>query len=328
MVKENRDISIDGLRGFAILCMFYAHLIPHFSERGEALFVWERVISSIAAPLFLFLVGYNFNKTQKFRRVFKRSLVILFVACSLDVVVWHIFPFYSFDVLYLIGISLIFMYLIRNFSKLKLLLLLFIIIIISISIQFLGYYSITLDEPYFNESYHLSQIVYNFFINGWFPFFPWIVFPLLGFLSKSISLEFSFLKVISAILFSLLLLSIFFVDFNWRPFAVEIFYPASWFYLLFAFAYLFFIWIYRGFFSNRYLYFLINLGKSSLFLYIFHLTVYSFIADHLILYLNNRFLWFFLFLCSFWLIAFLLNRYKNKWQIFQKSEVLQILLGK
>ena len=328
MVKKSRDNSIDALRGFAILCMFYAHLIPHFMERGTTLFLWERVISSIAAPLFLFLVGYNFNRTQNFMRVFKRSLVILLVASIIDVFVWHIFPFYSFDVLYLIGISLMVIYLIRRFSKLQLLLFIFILIIISISIQFLGFYSINLDEPYLNESYIFSHVLYNFFVNGWFPFFPWILFPLVGFLSKSISFEIPFLKVASAILFLLIMPIVIFFEFNWRPMAVEIFYPATWIYLSFSISYLFFVWSNKNLFSNKTVSFLVPLGKTSLFLYILHLTVYEYFGNYLIQFVNNRFYCFLLFAISFWFISFILNRYKNNWQIFQKSEVLQILLGK
>lgn len=328
MVKTGRDISIDGLRGFAIMCMFYAHLIPHFMESGTELFFWERVVSSIAAPLFLFLVGYNFNVKQDLKRVLKRMLVILVIAGSIDTFIWHIFPFYSFDVLYLIGISLAFLYLIRRFNTIQLIILVLSVLLISVSLQQFGFYSIELNEPYLNEEYQITQVVYNFFINGWFPFFPWIIFPILGLLARTISFNALKFRVISSFLFLVAIPLLFLIDFNWRTFAVEIFYPASWIYLSFALVFLFFIWTNKSFLSSKLVGFLVHLGKTSLFLYIFHLSVYAVLGDYVISILNNRFICYFMFLFCFWLTAFLLNKYKNNWRIFQKSEVLQILLGK
>jgi uncharacterized membrane protein len=328
VVKAERDISIDGLRGFAIMCMFYAHLIPHFMESGTQLFFCERVVSSIAAPLFLFLVGYNFNIKQDLKRVLKRMLVVLVVAGSIDTFIWHIFPFYSFDVLYLIGISLAFLFLIRRFNTIQLIILVLSVLLISVSLQQFGFYSIELNEPYFNEEYQITQVVYNFFINGWFPFFPWIIFPILGLLARTISFNALKFRVISSFLFLAAIPLLILIDFNWRTFAVEIFYPASWIYLSFALVFLFFIWTNKSFLSSKLVGFLVHLGKTSLFLYIFHLSVYAVIGDYVISTLNNRFICYFMFLFCFWLIAFLLNKYKTNWRIFQKSEVLQILLGR
>lgn len=329
MLKESRRItSIDGLRGFAITCMFYAHLIPHFMKSDNTLFLWERIISSIAAPLFLFLVGYNFNIVHNFVRVFKRTVLILFVATIIDVCVWHIFPFYSFDVLYLIGISLVVLYLIKRFNRTKLLYSILTILIVSITIQFLGFYNINLDEPYLNENYIFSSVLINFFINGWFPFFPWIIFPLAGFLFQSISLEKPIYKIISTIIFLLIIPIMLLCDFKWRPFAVEIFYPPTLLYILFSISYLFFIWSNKNLFSNKLNCFLVPLGKTSLFLYILHLTVYKYFGNYIFQLVDNRFYCFFLFLIFFWFLSFLVNRCKYNWKIFQKSEVLQILLGK
>ncbi len=328
MVKLLRDISIDGLRGFAIICMFYAHLIPHFMESGTQLFFWERIISSIAAPLFLFLVGYNFNTKQDLKRVLKRMFVILVIAGFIDTFIWHIFPFYSFDILYLIGFSLAFLFLLRRFNTLQLLILVLLVLLISVSLQLFGFYSIELNEPYLNEEYQLNQVVYNFFINGWFPFFPWIIFPILGLLAQTNVFSALKFRVISSFLLLLALPLMFLIEFKWRTFAVEIFYPASYIYLSFALVYLFFIWTNKSLLSSKSVGFLVHLGKTSLFLYIFHLSVYALIGDYVIGILNNRFICYFIFLFFFWLTAFLLNKYKGKWDIFQKSEILQILLGK
>ena len=323
-----RDISVDGLRGFAILCMFYAHLVPYFTENGTQLFFVERVISSIAAPLFLFLVGYNFNSNQDKKRVVKRMNVILVIAAFIDLFIWHIFPFYSFDVLYLIGISLFFLFITRRLNTIKLVVLNLTVLIISILFHEFGFYSIKLYEPYLNENYQPFQVFYNFFINGWFPFFPWIVFPVFGLLAQKITFNTLKIRFFSTLLFLAVIPMLFFFDFKWRIFASEIFYPASGLYVSFALIYLFFIWTNKSLFSIKIFSFLVDLGKASLFLYILHLTVYSFLGNYIVQLIGNRFIGFILFLVCFWLITFLINRYKSNWRIYQKSEVFQMLFGK
>ena len=60
MSKTKRDSSIDRLRGIAILCMLYAHLVPYYVENGTKLLFIERVLSiSTITIIFVNLVLYK-----------------------------------------------------------------------------------------------------------------------------------------------------------------------------------------------------------------------------------------------------------------------------
>jgi uncharacterized membrane protein len=327
MSKTKRDSSIDRLRGIAILCMLYAHLVPYYVENGTKLLFIERVFSSLAAPLFLFLVGYNFNIRQNFNRIFKRTLLIFILATGIDVFVWGIYPFYSFDVLYLIAISVFILYFIRNFNHTKLLILVFLIVIVSVCITYFKIYSVDLYEPYLNQSYKLNQVFYNFFINGWFPIFPWIIFPILGLIMKSISIESKNNKIISILLFTPIISLIFLSKFNWRPFSVEIFYPASFIYLLLALSYLYLVQANKSFLRNRIFSFLDYFGKLSLFLYLLHLSIYKLLGNYLIDFVENRVYCFGIFILFFLIVAYIFDKLKKRFVIFQKSEYLQFIFG-
>ena len=327
MIILNRDTTIDRLRGIAIMCMFYAHLIPHYVANGVKLLFIERVFCSLAAPLFLFLVGYNFNPKHTSKRVFKRILVIFMLAVGIDLFVWGIFPFYSFDVLYLIGTSILFLYFFRNIDKFKFLILVLIALIFAIVLQYFKAYSIDLYEPYLNQNYKIKHIFYNFFVNGWFPFFPWIIFPILGFIFKYIKLKSSLHKLFSFLFFVFIVFIVFQFNFNSRPFSVEIFYPPTWIYLLLAFAYLYFVWSNKIFLKYRIFYFLNDFGKLSLFLYVFHLSIYQYVGEYLIRHVENRVYCFAIFLFFFWIVAFSINKLKQRFIIFQKSELLRLFFG-
>ena len=57
---------IDSLRGMAILFMILAHTVPNDPKAFEEVNFIIRLLSSLAAPLFLFLVGFNFRPKEKF----------------------------------------------------------------------------------------------------------------------------------------------------------------------------------------------------------------------------------------------------------------------
>jgi uncharacterized membrane protein len=327
-VFKMRDETIDRLRGLSILIMFYAHLIPHYSDAGTKLFFFERVLSSIAAPVFLFLVGFNFNPSQSFIKLSKRILIILLFAALIDLLIWNIYPFYSFDVLYLIGFSLGFLFVFNYLHKIWKWLIFIILLISPLIINVYFMYSNHLDEPYLNEEFNLSSIPYNFFINGWFPFFPWMLFPLLGFEFKRINMNNWLVNsvVVISLICSIYFLSL--VNFQTRTFAIEIFYPAGLIYLFFALSYVLFIWINRGVFEFKPFKFLSVLGKTSFFLYALHLSIYRFTADFMIESIPNRFLCLIIYSVLFWITAYFIDKNKKKWSAYERYEFLQVILGR
>jgi uncharacterized membrane protein len=323
-----RDNTIDRLRGLSILIMFYAHLIPHYSDNGTTLFFFERVVSSVAAPMFLFLVGYNFKATQSFTRIGKRIFIILVFAASIDLLVWKIYPFYSFDVLYLIGFSLLFLYILKNLDNLWKWFIFSLLLLSPVIISLFFLYSNQLDEPYLNQEYFIHSVLYNFFINGWFPFFPWVLFPLLGYLFQKKNLNNIRFKIATFFPFLVTACCLSFFIFPTRVFAVEIFYPADIMYLLFALSYVLFLCTNRDIFDSKPFYFLSVLGKTSFFLYAFHLTIYNYTADFAIEIIPNRFLCFILYSILFWFASYVINENKQNWKVYSKYDFLQVILGR
>jgi len=327
MKHSIRFQHIDVLRAIAILLMFYAHLLPHFTENGEEIYFLERLASSLAAPIFLFLVGYNFLPSSSMLNTIKRVIIVLSYACLIDVLIWGIYPFYSFDVLYTIGLSLIFLQLITRFLIGFKLVILLGIIVAMFAIWKFNFYLLTLDEPYIGESYKMSNVLFNLIINGWFPIIPWFIFPLLGYLAQSQKINKLFAVVVGGITFFTMLFFFHDSSFGIRPFAVEIFYPADWVYLIIAISWLLILWSIRNIFDNSFFKFLNPLGKASFFLYGLHLFCYHLFADRLIDMGLLKWQVFLFFLIVFYLSALILDAMKTKWPFYAKNQILRIIIG-
>lgn len=328
---SDRNPVIDGLRGVAIILMFIAHSLPYDkSIKIENLFI-IRELCSLAAPVFLFLVGFNFNFVNQNKTAI-RILITLIFAVGIDVLIWKIIPFYSFDVLYLISFSLIILYLIRNLSTRHLILLISLTILFSSAYIFGEFYDFSISEPYLYEygEINLFVLAKNLFFNGWFPIFPWIIFPLIGFLLKKINFNFknNYVVSISIVTFILSSILVYFEKNYVREFSVEIFYPVTLIYILLASSSIVLFWNLVHFLNKKTnLIILRSFGKSSLFFYFFHLTLYRLSLEFLI----HKFGILFsivvelIFLVT---ISFLLERYKLSRFYPKRSIFLSIIFGK
>lgn len=327
----DRNPIIDGLRGIAMILMFIAHSIPYDKNIEIENFFLIRELCSLAAPVFLFLVGYNFNFVN-LNKIAVRILITLIFAVVIDILIWKIIPFYSFDVLYLISFSLIILCLIRNFSSIHLMLFISLIVLISSAYIFGEFYDFSISEPYLYEygDINLFVLTKNLFFDGWFPFFPWIIFPLIGFSLKKINFNLKNSYIVSISIFTFILSSILvYFEKNYvREFSVEIFYPATLIYILLASSSIILFWNLVNFLNKKTnLIILRSFGKSSLFFYFFHLIIYSLSLEFLI--------------CKFGVlvsiivelvflvtISLLLERYKLSRFYPKKSTILSIIFGK
>src|SRR4051812_49048639 len=103
-----RIATIDVVRGFAIFLMVPANMAASVYVEPHAL--WFRVASSFAAPTFVMVAGMMIVLAQNSRAkswgyYLSRGILLVGMGAFIDVFVYKFFPFYSFDVLYLIGIS-------------------------------------------------------------------------------------------------------------------------------------------------------------------------------------------------------------------------------
>jgi uncharacterized membrane protein len=179
---QQRIPWVDALRGLAIILMVPANLSPYFTEPHP---MWFRILGSFAAPVFIMLSAGMVILTAErhsLRYFLKRGGLIILTGALIDIMLWKIFPFTSFDVLYPIGLALPLMYLLRNVESRELLYITIIFVIGTYVLQAIfGYHAETL-EVYFNDMYlpSVDRIVQSWFIDGWFPIFPWLGYAVLG----------------------------------------------------------------------------------------------------------------------------------------------------
>ncbi len=179
---QSRIPWIDALRGLAIILMVPANLAPYLSEPHT---MWFRILGSFAAPVFIMLsAGMVILTAERHNPSYfmKRGGLILLTGALIDVLLWKIFPFTSFDVLYIIGLALPLMYLLRRTESRELLFVSIIFLLATYVLQSVfGYHAETL-EVYFDDMFLPSagRLLQSWFIDGWFPIFPWLGYAVLG----------------------------------------------------------------------------------------------------------------------------------------------------
>lgn len=157
--------------------MFAANLWPYAVPMAECP-VWLRLIFSTAAPLFIFLSGVSISFAEEAKKpigvLLKRIFQVLLIGVIIDSLVWQIVPFYSFDVLYLIAFSLLFIIATRR-APLAFQVLVTLILLIS-NVFLLDQYNfdiinISLSENVFD--FKITTALHQFILDGWFPVLPW-----------------------------------------------------------------------------------------------------------------------------------------------------------
>lgn len=183
-----RDTTVDVLRGFAIFTMVAANMAPDVLGGTHPL--WFRFYGSFAAPLFILLAGLmvGFTSQEKhhgFSHFLVRGILLLSVGALVDRFIFSIYPFTTVDVLYLIGVSLPLSFaLSRSPAGARWMIPLLIFLGTPFLQAWLGY----ADYP---KEFDLSgqirvtvenqtNIFHHWWVDGWFPLFPWLGFAFLG----------------------------------------------------------------------------------------------------------------------------------------------------
>lgn len=180
--SASRIIWIDLLRGLAILLMIPANITPHLELPHP---LYERVFASLAAPLFLAVSGYMVLSTahrHNLQYYLKRGGIIILMGALVDVGIWRIYPFFTADVLYTIGLGLPFLYLLRKSSPTSLVIILLTLFAASpLLVSAFGYQAYPVEPKLdggFPES--ITPMFRQWFVDGWFPLTPWLGFAVLG----------------------------------------------------------------------------------------------------------------------------------------------------
>jgi uncharacterized membrane protein len=293
--QAGRYPAIDIFRGVAIFTMLAANSAA--GSLAQPHHFWFRIYGSFAAPIFVFLAGFMVGigyQKHPLSYFIKRGLEVIFVGALIDVLIWRIIPFTTFDVLYLTGFGIP----VAAFTlKLKTPLRIFLCILffaLGPILQHFFYYEPMVHEfslegfvlPKINAAHTFHWWIKSWLFDGWFPVFPWMGFILFGTLvfthgSRIITRTKIFLAT-GIILFLAGLTCLYFHrPIDEREFYSELFYPPGTAYLLAATGA-----ILIGVSAMKYLkpvyglQLLRFLGSCSLFIYIFHSAVIYFVLDN------------------------------------------------
>lgn len=284
-----RNYIIDLFKGLAVFIMIFANTSPYFFNLNDHLII--RFLFSLAAPVFIICSGYITQKNLSNLEIKKSKLLfrffqILFFAAFIDFFFWHSIPFITFDVLYLIGFSQLFLFII---NKKYLIHFLFFTLLISILLHNSFIYRFDINEV---KLFSLNTLfdenpLKRLFFDGWFPIFPWLTFFMLGSLSSEFTSSFIKYKK-PLILSSFFLIVFFFIKFNNITFEVrenylELFYPLNSYALLIpSSVFLLFVGTLNSTLNNNNIFinFIINLGKNTLLIYVLNALIIAYVSDN------------------------------------------------
>ncbi|MFH0866362.1 MAG: heparan-alpha-glucosaminide N-acetyltransferase domain-containing protein [Bacteroidota bacterium] len=297
LAKHQRDRTIDILRGIAIFTMLCANVIGYVTPAKEHP-MWIRFFGSFAAPLFILLAGYVASmglqlKNYKFSYFLKRGLMVILTAVLIDVLIWKIYPFTTYDVLYVIGLSII---LICFFNRIGLYAKGFIIILLFGLPPVLQYFFGYTDYPteyYLNGELtttvtNQTNILQHFFIDGWFPVFPWLGFAFLGGLLYHLKEKYDNFKSNKLLFLGLVSVITGALGLYYYPFSQllsergaynEIFYPPTTAYILSAIGITILLFAIISRMQKNFIFKpLIIMGETSMFIYVLHTAFIQFIV--------------------------------------------------
>lgn len=196
----SRLISVDIMRTIAILTMVQIHFFENLAPPMLQDSIYNTIhflYELISAPSFCFLVGLSFSislensekkglKSQTIRnRHLKKGALLFLIGLIFAVVIWSYKGIFDWDILTLIGTSII--YLALTYKKPPIGFhgtTAFIILLISPYLQdFFQFQSAwdTSGSTYLSK-FDSSFIVLGYFFRGYFPVFPWLMFPVVGFI--------------------------------------------------------------------------------------------------------------------------------------------------
>ncbi len=187
-----RYSSIDVLRMVAIFVM----VIVHFLENLSGIRDWSP--DGFGAPLFTFLTGMSYRlwlsgqearqtaDTQISKITVRRGLFLFGLGFVFNFFVWLPDDVFIWDVLTFIGAALILLSVVRKLPTPVMIVAIVLSFLVSPVLQKLADYPAFWKEGYFSYDQTLSDILLGFLVTGYFPLFPWIGFPITGFLIGSI----------------------------------------------------------------------------------------------------------------------------------------------
>lgn len=182
-----RYTSIDILRAIAIALMVQVHFLENLSG---AIGVGP---TGFAAPLFTFLSGVSYrlwlnSQLAKGRKdtdiskiTIRRGLFLFGTGFLFNILVWLPEDTFNWDILTFIGAAYVLFNVVRKMPAPIPPLVCVCVYLISPYLRALSDYPAYWLNGYFECDLTLSQVSLGFLVNGFFPLFPWLIYPIAGF---------------------------------------------------------------------------------------------------------------------------------------------------
>ena len=191
--------SIDVLRTLAIAMMVVVHFTENLSawygaqgNAGLSVNAFWRP-TGLAAPLFTFLSGVSYRLWIRGREArgdddgvitkstVRRGLFLLGLGFAFNVLVWLPEDTFNWDVLTFIGAAFLLLATCRDAPAGVILLMAAVAVVVSPALRHAADYASSWTTGYYDPDVTLGDVLLGFLCCGYFPIFPWIAYPLMGF---------------------------------------------------------------------------------------------------------------------------------------------------
>lgn len=197
-----RQPSIDILRSLAIAMMVTVHFVENLSGAygltegpftGANRYWWAP--TGFAAPLFTFLSGVSYrlwlagqqrrgrDTDAVAKATIRRGLLLFLLGLAFNVLVWLPEDVFNWDILTFVGAGLIVLDTVRRLPPAVPLFACGVIVVAAPVMRELVGYSDYWSDGFFDPGFTLGDVLIGFFVTGYFPLFPWLVFPIAGYLA-------------------------------------------------------------------------------------------------------------------------------------------------
>lgn len=182
-----RYSSIDILRTAGIILM----VLVHFMENLSGVSNWSP--TGFGAPFFAFLAGVSYSlwlngkdnrkraEEQISKITIRRGLFLFGTGFVFNFLVWLPEDLFNWDVLTYIGTSLIVLNWVRRGPPSVALVLAGFLCVFSPIMQKLVVYQDYWVDGYFQVDWTWTDVIIGYLFTGYFPLFPWLALPLIGF---------------------------------------------------------------------------------------------------------------------------------------------------
>lgn len=186
-----RFASIDLLRTLAIGLMVVVHFMENLSGVDWA-------PAGLGAPLFAFLAGVSFRLWARgqeakaappdaIRRVaVRRGLFLFALGFVFNVLVWLPEDTFNWDVLTMIGTTLVVLAFARELPRPVLVVAAGVAVAISPLLRHQADYVSYWSRDYFDPDLTLPDVLIGYLATGYFPLFPWLAFPVVGYVAGTV----------------------------------------------------------------------------------------------------------------------------------------------